>query len=60
MTLKTQKTDASVQAFVESIADEQRRDDCQQLLKIMENALKAEPKMWGDSIVGFGELGERR
>jgi hypothetical protein len=52
--LKTQKTNASVPAFLKSIADDDRRKDCQTLVRIMKRAVGAEPKMWGSSIVGFG------
>ena len=52
--LKTQKTNASVSAFLKSIADDDRRKDCQTLVRIMKRAVGAEPKMWGSSIVGFG------
>jgi len=52
--LKTQKTNASVSAFLKSIADDDRRKDCQTLVRIMKRAVGAEPKMWGPSIVGFG------
>ncbi len=52
--LKTQKTNASVTAFLKSVADDDRRKDCQTLVRIMKRAVGAEPKMWGSSIVGFG------
>ncbi len=52
--LKTKKTEASVEGFLNSIADEQRRADCFTVLEMMKKATKTEPKMWGSSIVGFG------
>lgn len=52
--LKTQKTKASVAGFLNKIPDEQRRKDCQTVLKLMQEATGEEPKMWGSSIVGFG------
>ena len=52
--LKTKRKTASVEKFLNSVADEQRRKDCFQLLEIMKAATKAEPAMWGTSIVGFG------
>ncbi len=51
---KTRATDASVEAHLEAIDDETRRRDCLALLALMKQATKAEPKMWGSSIVGFG------
>jgi hypothetical protein len=52
--LKTKKTKASVAAFLNKIADPQRRKDCQTVLDLMKHATGEEPKMWGSSIVGFG------
>jgi hypothetical protein len=52
--LKTKRNTASVEEFLNNVADEQRREDCFRLLKIMKTATKAEPAMWGTSIVGFG------
>jgi uncharacterized protein DUF1801 len=53
--LKTQVTRASVDKFLEGIKDEKKRQDCYQILKLMKKATKAEPKMWGTSIIGFGD-----
>lgn len=52
--LKTKQTDESVNAFLNSIADEQKRKDAFVISKIMQTATKSPPKMWGSSIVGFG------
>lgn len=52
---KTKKTKASVDRFINSLANEQTRTDCFEIVKMMKQAAKAEPAMWGDSIVGFGE-----
>jgi Domain of unknown function (DU1801) len=52
---KTRKTTASVAAFIDGIADESRRKDCRAILKLMKEATGAPPKMWGPSIVGFGD-----
>jgi Domain of unknown function (DU1801) len=52
--LKTTKTGQSVEAFISSIADEGRRADCAAVLQMMREVLKAEPQMWGSSIVGLG------
>lgn len=42
-------------AFLGRIADPARRKDCQAVLAIMKRVTKAKPKMWGTSIVGFGD-----
>jgi hypothetical protein len=52
--LKTKKTTNSVDAFLQKV-DVARRDDCVTLVRLMKAATKADPKMWGASIVGFGE-----
>ena len=52
--LKTKVNKASVDKFIKSVKDEQTRDDCFKIAEIMQKATKAEPKMWGTSIVGFG------
>jgi uncharacterized protein DUF1801 len=52
--LKTKKNTASVDKFLNGVTGEQRRKDCFRLLEIMKAATKAEPAMWGPSIVGFG------
>lgn len=53
--LKTKKNSASVKEFIASIENEKVRKDCLEILKMMKQATKAEPKMWGASIVGFGD-----
>jgi hypothetical protein len=52
--LKTKLNDASVDDFLNSIKDEQVREDCWTIVEIMQEATKADPQMWGTSIVGFG------
>lgn len=52
--LKTKKNDASVQDFLAGVADDQRRKDSLEVLKLMKRVTRKQPKMWGDSIVGFG------
>mgnify|MGYP000930227804 CR=1 FL=1 len=54
--IKTQVNDASVADFIAGIADEEKRKDSQVILKMMEKATKTKPKMWGSSMIGFGEL----
>ena len=52
--LKTKKTEASVEDFLSTVTDEGTRKDCLEIVKLMKQATKADPKMWGSSIVGFG------
>jgi hypothetical protein len=52
---KTKVTEQSVKKFIDAIPDKQTRDDCFALVSMMEKAAKADAKMWGSSIVGFGQ-----
>jgi len=54
--LKTTKTKASVKDFLKSIPDEQQRKDSADLASMMEKATGEKPKMWGPSIIGFGDV----
>ena len=53
--LKTKKTEASVAAFIAGLPDVSTRKDCKTLVGLMKAATGAKPKMWGPSIVGFGD-----
>ncbi|MEP7136637.1 MAG: DUF1801 domain-containing protein [Chloroflexota bacterium] len=54
--LKTKLNNASVDKFLKGVKDEQTRADCYQIIELMQKAAKAEPKMWGTSIIGFGNI----
>lgn len=51
---KTKPTKESVTAFLNTVDDTTRREDCFAVLEMMRDVTKEEPKMWGSSIVGFG------
>jgi hypothetical protein len=53
--IKTKVRRTSVDKFLRGIRDEKKREECHQVLKIMKRATRAEPKMWGTDIVGFGD-----
>jgi len=53
--LKTQATGRSVDKFLQGIKDEGAREDCMTLAKVMTQVTRSAPRMWGPSIVGFGE-----
>ena len=53
---KTKPTSASVEDFINSIKDEQQRKDSLVLLAMMKNAIGEDPKMWGSSLIGFGQI----
>lgn len=52
---KTVESDASVEAFLDSVADDRRRQDAYALLDLMRQVTGVEARMWGTSIVGFGK-----
>jgi hypothetical protein len=53
--LKTRPTGQSVEKFLESIDDAQKREDAFAVLALMRELTGQEPRMWGPSIVGFGQ-----
>ena len=52
--LKTKQNNQSITKFLNSVKDRKTRQDCFTLLDIMQRITKSEPRMWGNSIVGFG------
>lgn len=53
--IKTSKNNASVSAYLNSIEPASARKDAKALAKLFEATTTAKPKMWGSSIVGYGE-----
>jgi hypothetical protein len=54
--LKTKPTKQSVSGFLKTVADPERRADCEALVDLLRTVTKEEPRMWGPSIVGFGSF----
>jgi hypothetical protein len=52
--IQTKVNDASVEDFLSKVENEQKRRDCFEIVKIMKQVTKEEPKMWGPAIFGFG------
>lgn len=52
---KTKPTEQSVETFLENVPDEAVRGDCFALVKLMKKATGSKPKMWGPTIIGFGQ-----
>ena len=52
--LQTKLTGASVESFLNGVADEQQRADSFAVAELMRRLTKAEAQMWGPAIVGFG------
>ena len=51
--VKTKENDKSVTDFINALENEEKRNDCFEIIKIMKEVTNLEPKMWGESIVGF-------
>ena len=53
--LKTKVNKSSVEGFLNSVKDKQKREDSFKILEMMKEITKEEPKRWGPGIVGFGK-----
>lgn len=53
--LKTKATNADVHDFLSSVPDKKKRDDSFRLLELFSKVTGEKPKMWGTSIIGFGQ-----
>ena len=53
---KTQKTTLSVEDFINAVDHEGKRKDAFEVLEMMKQITGESPKMWGTSIIGFGDL----
>ncbi len=54
-TIKTTVNDASVEDFINKVPDETKRKDSFTLLDMFKKITDEKPKMWGTSIIGFGQ-----
>lgn len=54
--LKTKQNNASVEDFINAVEAEQKRKDAFEILEMMRQLTKEKPKMWGSSIIGFGDV----
>jgi len=52
--LKTKRNKGDVEAFLNEVQDERKRQDSFTILALMKEVTGKEPEMWGESIVGFG------
>ncbi|WP_194776977.1 DUF1801 domain-containing protein [Pararhodonellum marinum] len=53
-TNKTTPTDKNVSDFLEKVSDKKKQQDSRKLVNLFEEASGFPPKMWGDSMIGFG------
>ncbi|MEK6985489.1 MAG: DUF1801 domain-containing protein [Candidatus Thermoplasmatota archaeon] len=54
--IKTRPNDASVEAFLNAVPEAQKRKDSFVILNMMKKASGEAPKMWGSSLIGFGNV----
>lgn len=59
-TLVNTETDRNVNEFINAISNKRRKEDSKQLLKLIQDITKVEPKIWGLSIIGFGKYSYQR
>ena len=52
---KTVENDSSVENFINTVDNEQKRRDSWDMIALMKGITGAEPRMWGSSLVGFGQ-----
>ena len=52
---KTEFTDVNVSAFINALTDEKKKADSLTLITLMEEISEEKAKMYGPTIVGFGE-----
>ena len=53
---KTKPTDADVDAFIDAVDNDRRREEARTVLDLMREVTGEEPAMWGPSMVGFGSV----
>jgi len=53
--MKTTLNDGNVHDFLNAVENKTRKKDAFKVLELMQAETGQEPKMWGDSIVGFGQ-----
>lgn len=53
--LKTKQNDHNVMDFIEQVENPKKREDAYKLLDIFSETTDFEAKMWGSSIIGFGQ-----
>ena len=63
--LATKETDRSVDAFIDSIDNETKRDDSRRLVQLMQDITGNAPRVWGndsapDFLIGFGNYSYKR
>ena len=53
--LKTKLTRASAATFISNVSNPQTQKECRALSRLLKSITRKGPRMWGTSIVGFGQ-----
>jgi len=53
--VKTKKTEANVETFIEAVQPESKRNDCTKIKALLESLTGQPAKLWGSNIIGFGD-----
>jgi len=53
---KTTPTDVDLDAFIDAVDSDRRREEARTVLALMREVTGEEPAMWGPSMVGFGSV----
>jgi len=54
--IKTKATVNSVEAFLQSVEPESRKNDCAALKKIFESATREKAALWNNNMIGYGSF----
>jgi hypothetical protein len=52
--MKTRPHEGDVEAFLDAVADERRREDCRAVMAMMREVTGEAPRLWGPGMIGFG------
>ena len=52
--LKTKQNNGSVDTYLDTVTNEKLRNDALSVMEIMGRVTGLEPKLWGKSLIGFG------
>ncbi len=50
--LKTKATDASIEEYIESRANDEQKADCKNLMALLKRVTEERPQMWGPALSG--------
>ncbi len=58
--MKTKPNDSDVEEFLNSVPNVQRQEDAKTILAMMKQVTGETPRMWGATIIGFGQYTYQR